>query len=848
MTEPAPHLRRLASRRALARLTILFERVWPALWPPLGVAGVFLCLALLDIPQALPPAVHAGLLVCTVVAIVALAFREFRAVRAPDDAQADARLERASGLPNRPLAVLTDQPAEPDAVGLALWKRHQDRAIGFIRHLRVGRPSPGLARRDRRALRCGLGIALFATLVIAGDDAPGRLAAAMEPTLPRAVQPPATELQAWITPPPYTRLAPLFLKPDTGAVSVPAGSHLTVNITGGSGQPNLVLNGQAELFRALDQSSFQSDRTLNQGGRLTVRRSGSDLAAWDLTVVADQPPIAAWAERPGRSRSSQQTRLPWKTSDDYGVTTLQAELRLEARPDAPPLIVSIPLPGGSTKAAAGIGQHDLTAHPWAGLPVIARLIAKDAAGQTGASDDAAFDLPERPFQNPIARALIAIRKSLSLHPDDKGDALEGLDTLMQEPDAFAGDLGAWVNLSAIYYILVRDKSGSAIEPAQDRLWRLALHMEEGQTEQTARALEDARQAARDAMDKATQDPNAENRHALEDRLKELQQAIDRHMQALMEEARRNGELPPADPEGNQLSNKDLDRMADQARDAARQGRMNEAQQKMAELERMLDQLRNARAQQGQNKQGNARRQRGQQQMGAVQDMIGREGGVLDHSDSRVEQTMRPPGGPAPTSPADSDAEREADRRVQQALRRALGELMQQFGDLTGEVPKSLGDADQAMREAGKQLGEGHDKAAGDSQRAAIEALQKGAREMGQAMAKQFGRGQNGEDGEPEDGSGDSFGAMMPGERGDRYSNGGPLPGSPERANPGGRDPLGRRLGQGTSPADESNQSVVPAERERQRTQAIQEELRRRGGERERPRQELDYIDRLLKQF
>src|SRR6185437_12441246 len=118
----------------------------------------------------------------------------------------------------------------------------------------------------------------------------------------------------------------------------------------------------------------------------------------------------------------------------------------------------------------------------------------------------------------------------------------------------------------------------------------------------------------------------------------------------------------------------------------------------AELERMLDQLRNARAQQGQNKQGNARRQRGRQQMGAVQDMIGREGGVLDHSDSRVEQTMRPLGSPAPTTPADSDAEREADRRVQQALRRALGELMQQFGDLTGEVPKSLGDADQAMRE------------------------------------------------------------------------------------------------------------------------------------------------------
>jgi hypothetical protein len=42
--------------------------------------------------------------------------------------------------------------------------------------------------------------------------------------------------------------------------------------------------------------------------------------------------------------------------------------------------------------------------------------------------------------------------------------------------------------------------------------------------------------------------------------------------------------------------------------------------------------------------------------------------------------------------------------------------------------------------------------------------------------------------------------------------------------------------------------TVPEERERQRTQAIEEELRRRGADRARPQQELDYINRLLKQF
>ena len=47
MTDPAPPLRRLAARRLQARAAILFEALWPALWPPLAVFGIFLCLAFL---------------------------------------------------------------------------------------------------------------------------------------------------------------------------------------------------------------------------------------------------------------------------------------------------------------------------------------------------------------------------------------------------------------------------------------------------------------------------------------------------------------------------------------------------------------------------------------------------------------------------------------------------------------------------------------------------------------------------------------------------------------------------------------------------------------------------------
>jgi len=838
--------RRLANRRALARAAILFERIWPALWPALGVIGLFVCTALLNLPQLLPPALHLVLLAGTALAALALLVRGLARIRAPGEADADRRLERESGLAHRPLAVLADEPAQADPAGLALWQAHVERTVGELRRLRVSAPRPGMARRDPRALRGALLVGLVATLAIAGSDAPARLANAFLPSLPGRGASNATELQAWITPPGYTRLPPIFLKADSGAVSVPAGSHLTVSVTGGSDTPDLALAGTSEPFSALDKTSYQADRDLTQGGRLSVHRNGRELAGWDLAVVADQPPTAAWTEPPDRAAASQQTRLPWQVGDDYGVVGLQAELRLKDRADAPPLVVAIPLPGGAPKTAHGVSQQDLTAHPWAGLEVTAKLIARDAAGQTGESETAAVTLPQRLFQNPLARALIAIRRGLSAHPEDRDAAVNGLDALMMTPEAFHEDLGAYLNLSAIYYLLEFDKTPEAIDQAQRRLWDLALHLEEGQTERTARALDEARQAARDALDKATRESTPENRSELEKRLQALQDAIDRHMQALAEEARRNNSEMPFDPDAATLSNQDLDRLADAARQAAREGRMDEAQKRVAELERMLDQLRNTRAQNGQANQHNAQqRQKGRQEMGALQDMVGREGGLLDHAQRRTDDpgplSDEPPNEPGP--PANQDAERQTDQRVQQALRRALGELMQQFGDLAGQLPPSLGEADTQMREAARQLGQGQDKAAGEAQQRAIQALQKGGSEMSQAMAKQFGSGQPGEGGE--DGSGMMGFGLQDGD--DDGSGFGTMPGQGNRHGRG-RDPLGRHYGQGDSGADEDADVTVPEERERQRTQAIEEELRRRGGQRDRPQQELDYIDRLLKQF
>ena len=838
----------LGWRRRLARGVLWFERLPPAALPAARVAGVFLCIALLDVPPLLPWWAHAGLLAVTSVAILVLLWRGLTRLVPPDATAADRRLERDSGLSHRPLAALTDRPATRDPTSLALWRAHVARGLARARRLRLGWPRPGLATLDPRALRHAVLLGVLVTLVIAGRDAPGRLLAAFEPGLPRPVPAREMQIQAWVTPPAYTGLAPVFLKPDHPAVSVPVGARLTINLTGGASVPDLVLDGARTPFTALDQTSFQIERTLGDHARVVVTRDGQELALWDISVIPDRPPLAWWTEPPGRSEAGPRVRLPWSATDDFGVTKLRAELRLTARPDAPPLEIAIPLPNGAPKSAHGIYPRDLIAHPWAGLNVSARLVAQDGAGQTGTSEAVAFDLPERAFHNAIAKALIEMRKGLSVHPDDHDDALSGLDGLMQKPELFGTDFGAFLNLSAIYYLMVRNNTPGMVPEAQARMWDLALHLEEGQTEESARQLEAARQAARDAMDKLTQEPTDANRQALEQRLKELQEAIDRHMQAMMEEAERNHEALPFDPEAEHLSDKDLDRLAEEARQALREGRMKDAQEKMAELERQLDRLKQARADKGQ---GNSQqRQKGRRQMGAVQDMVGREGGLLDRAEGRNEQANRPrPLLPEPGA-SDPAAQRPMDQRVQKALRSALGEMMQQFGDLTGEVPQALTDADQAMRESAADLGAGDDKGAAAAEQKAIEALQKGAHEMGRTLAKQFGRGrQEGEPGEGE-GEGEGFGAegsmgmMMPDGRGDG-PGGSPLPGSPDRADQRGRDPLGR-MNQGN--ALDSGDVRVPEEAERQRSQAIQEELRRRGAERERPQKELDYIDRLLRQF
>jgi Domain of unknown function (DUF4175) len=107
----------------------------------------------------------------------------------------------------------------------------------------------------------------------------------------------------------------------------------------------------------------------------------------------------------------------------------------------------------------------------------------------------------------------------------------------------------------------------------------------------------------------------------------------------------------------------------------------------------------------------------------------------------------------------------------------------------------------------------------DSQGRALDALRKGAQSLAQSMQQQMG--QQG-------------------------------PGGPGRGRLGqpradqGTDPLGRPL-PNHGYADDSNVRV-PDEIDTQRARRIIEELRKRFGDMGRPQEELDYIERLLKDY
>ena len=178
---------------------------------------------------------------------------------------------------------------------------------------------------------------------------------------------------------------------------------------------------------------------LGSGQRLVIEQGGRELAAWRVSILADLAPRIEFPAPPARSERAA-LRLEYQAEDDYGLTQILALIRRIDRPDAEPIELALPLPGRGLKQAEGVSYHDLTPHPWAGLAGAIQLVAGDAIGQRGQSGSKRSVIPERIFNHPVARALVELRKRLTLDPEARLPVVQILAEIYKRPDHYFHDL------------------------------------------------------------------------------------------------------------------------------------------------------------------------------------------------------------------------------------------------------------------------------------------------------------------------------------------------------------------------------------------------------------------------
>jgi hypothetical protein len=185
----------------------------------------------------------------------------------------------------------------------------------------------------------------------------------------------------------------------------------------------------------------------------------------------------------------------------------------------------------------------------------------------------------------------------------------------------------------------------------------------------------------------------------------------------------------------------------------------------------------------------------------LSDAIQGLGDLMGKQRSLLDKTFRQQQGKG--DPQDGGAKGLAEQQRQ--LRGQLDKVMKGLGGQKLDTPKSLGEAGKSMGQAQGDLNGSDYPNAGADEKGALEAMRKGASDLAKTLMQKSGQGQQ--------------------QQGDT-------------------DPLGRTQNNGGA----NGNVKVPDKSDLQRAREILQELRRRAAERGRPQEELDYIDRLLKQF
>jgi uncharacterized protein (TIGR02302 family) len=808
----------------LAQGALALERLARALAPAAIVIGFFTAVSWTGLWLGAPTFLRILGVSAFIGALVA-ALTRLRGFAWPTADQARDALD--ARLPDAPAAALADQLAnDDDPRTRGLWRLHRLRAERSSRRLRPIIPAPRLWSVDRKALGALAALALCATALLAGPEKYARVAAAFDWRW-RAADSAPSRLDAWIDPPAYTGKPPIVLslqkaRESRDPISTPVGSTIIVRAASSSDLGVAIAGGveAAPVAKGSAEAANERRFILRGDGRLTIARGAGDDASFALHALPDLPPrITPLGAPKANLRGS--FALGYKIEDDYGARDAQIAARPaegEAAPEAHPLV---PPPGGSLELAPGPGGTgearttlDWSESPYAGSAVDLALIVHDEGGNEGQAVIRSYVLPGKTFRNPLALALIEQRRLLALDSRQKDRVLEAIDALMVAPELFTPDSRIYLGLRFVHDSLRHARSDAELVAVVDFLWEMATQIEDGDASQAERDLRSAEKALRDALKRGA------SPEEIAKLTEQLQKAMDQYLSALQQNAAKNAQ-PNESGDGQPVTPKDLKSMLDQMAQAAKDGDKDAAMDMLDRVQDMLDNLRTA--EQSGRSQKNAQKQRN---MRDLDNLMREQQKLRDDTFSRERGDARSAAPDENEQQGDSQqdrgaqgqrgAGREPSGQEQDELGQRQGQLEEKLNSLRrraereqGDRSNGLTDADNAMKQAEQALKQGDNESAMSAQGRALEGLRKGASEMAKQQGEESGASEEGEQ------AGEKSGKGMKGRNGE-----GPF-GYANRQN---------------------NIDATAAQKARK----VLDELRRRLGDPNRAREELDYLERLIR--
>jgi len=884
--------KRFEARVRLSWLALFGERIWEGLLWPFIVVAAFLVFTLLGGWSLMPPLAHRILLGAFGLALI-VSFLPLVRLAVPTRAEALRRLERNSNVKHRPASSYEDElGTTPQAETAMLWAVHRQRLARLVAKLKPSWPAPRTDRKDPYAIRALLLIALIVAAIAAGGDARTRIAAAFTPAATTSAA--LVRLDAWVTPPVYTGMAPIVLADGSESVgagaesfralSVPERSQLIVRTHAPDGEKvTLTVHDEAsgeektiEPKLGASAGLVQFDVGLMKPTTADVKIGGHTVAQWQFALIEDQVPTISLSGEPTTTPRGG-LRITYNAHDDYGVASAEAHFALADAAQDPdpatadeenedddladageplfgPPVVPLQLPHANAKKVEGRTTQDLTAHPWAGLKVRMTLVARDQANQEGKSEPFVFVLPERTFTKPLAKAVVEQRKKLVREPGSLGSVARALDALTIGNEKVIDDHAVYLSLRDAYWRLLNDDSRDSVRSVVDQLWSTALRIEEGDLPDAERELKNAQDALLKALKENA--PAEEIKH----RIEQLRAALGRYLQALAAQQKDKGNMPEqsaAAKDGDKLvSQQDLDKMLKSIEQLASAGSKDMAERMLSELNDILDRLQTG------NFPDNAKKQRAGRMMKDLKDVVSDQQKLLD--DTFAEKRKKGQGGGAGDQFQVSPPPMDFGPGMQMT---PFSDMMPQGGQAGAKAQGQSGRQGNAPGGGKTQLGRSQGQQQGSL--ADLKQRQKALRDKLQSLidrmrmeggnaSKDF-KGAKQAMKDAEDAIGErkldsatqnqslALDRMRKGAQSmaqQMMQNGEMQAGQGPGNN--GRDPLGR--------PDRSNRpdlglSVqVPDQIDIQKAREVLDELRRRIGDPSRPTIELDYLERLIRSF